>query len=88
MRAVCVIDDVATLKAMADPTRAAILELLTEPRSVTELARTLDVPRTRLYHHVELLREKGLVEQVDERRVGALTERKDLSAERAACAKR
>ena len=38
MRAVRVIDDVATLKAMADPTRAAILELLTEPRSATELA--------------------------------------------------
>ena len=75
MRAVRVIDDVATLKAMADPTRAAILELLTEPRSVTELAHALDVPRTRLYHHIELLREKGLVEQVDERRVGALTER-------------
>ncbi len=75
MRAVRVIDDVATLKAMADPTRAAILELLTEPRSVTELARALDVPRTRLYHHTELLRDRGLVEQVDERRVGALTER-------------
>ena len=75
MRAVRVIDDVATLKAMADPTRAGILELLTEPRSVTELARALDVPRTRLYHHIELLRDKGLVEQVDERRVGALTER-------------
>lgn len=60
---------------MAEPTRAAILELLTEPRSVTALARALDVPRTRLYHHIELLCSKGLVETVDERRVGALTER-------------
>lgn len=75
MRAVRVIDDVETLKLMAEPTRAAILELLTERRSVTELARTLEVPRTRLYHHIELLRDNGLVEQVDERRAGALTER-------------
>ena len=75
MRAVKVIHDVETLKAMAEPTRAAIVELLTEPRSVTELARALEVPRTRLYHHIELLRRKGLVKQVDERQVGALTER-------------
>jgi DNA-binding transcriptional ArsR family regulator len=70
-----VIDDVETLKVVAEPTRFAILELLTAPRSVTELAAALEVPRTRLYHHIELLRSKGIVEQVEERRVGALTER-------------
>ena len=75
VRAVRVIDDLETLRVMAEPTRAAIIELLTERRSVTELAKALGVPRTRLYHHIELLTSKGLVEQVDERRVGALTER-------------
>lgn len=75
MRKVRVIKDIETLKAMAEPTRAAILELLAEPRSVTELAKALEVPRTRLYHHIEILVEKGLVEQVDERQAGALTER-------------
>src|SRR5919107_2831146 len=75
MRSIRVIDDIATLKAMADPTRAELLELLIEPRSVTQLADALNVPRTRLYHHIDLLVEKGLVEQVDERRVGAMTER-------------
>jgi DNA-binding transcriptional ArsR family regulator len=74
VRPVRVIDDLATLKAIADPTRAAILELLAEPRTVTQLAAALEVPRTRLYHHVELLRSKGLIEQVSERRVGAVTE--------------
>jgi DNA-binding transcriptional ArsR family regulator len=69
------IEDVETLKLVAEPTRFAILELLTSPRSVSELAAALEVPRTRLYHHVELLRSRGLIEQVDERRVGALTER-------------
>ena len=75
MRSVRVIDDLETLKAIADPTRAAVLELLAEPRSATELAAALDVPRTRLYHHIALLESKGLIEQVAERRVGALTER-------------
>lgn len=75
MRAVRVIDDVSTLRLMADPTRSAILELLTKPRSVSELARVLDVPRTRLYHHVDLLVGSGLVEQVGERPAGALRER-------------
>ena len=74
MQDVFVIDDLATLKVIADPTRAALIELLIEPRSVTQLAAALDVPRTRLYRHVELLRSKGLIRQVAERRVGALTE--------------
>jgi DNA-binding transcriptional ArsR family regulator len=74
-RNVFVIDDLATLKALSDPTRVAIIELLAEPRSVTQLAEALDVPRTRLYHHIELLQSKGLIHQVEARRVGALTER-------------
>jgi DNA-binding transcriptional ArsR family regulator len=74
-RKVFVIDDLDTLRVISDPTRAAIIELLTEPRSVTQLAEALDVPRTRLYHHIQLLRSKRVVEQVDRRRVGALTER-------------
>lgn len=75
MRRVHVIDDAETLRLIADPTRSAIIELLVEPHSVTQLAGALDVPRTRLYHHIELLQSNGLVEQVDQRRVGSLTER-------------
>jgi DNA-binding transcriptional ArsR family regulator len=70
-----VIDDLETLKLIAEPTRAAILELLAQPHSVTELAAALDVPRTRLYRHVELLESSGFVMQVDERRARSLTER-------------
>lgn len=75
MKRAHVIDDLETLKAVAEPTRSAILELLIEPHSVTELASALGVPRTRLYHHIELLESKGLIEQVDARRVGPMTER-------------
>jgi DNA-binding transcriptional ArsR family regulator len=70
-----VIRDLETLKLIADATRAAILELLAEPRSVTQLAEALGVPRTRLYHHIDLLVARSVIEQVDERRVGALRER-------------
>jgi DNA-binding transcriptional ArsR family regulator len=75
VRRVGVIRDLETLKLIAEPTRAAILELLAKPQSATQLAAALDVPRTRLYHHLGLLESKGLIEQVDERRAGALTER-------------
>jgi DNA-binding transcriptional ArsR family regulator len=75
VRRVHAIDDLETLKAIAEPTRTAVLELLVEPHSVTELAEALDVPRTRLYHHIDLLEAKGLIEQVDARRVGPMTER-------------
>jgi DNA-binding transcriptional ArsR family regulator len=74
MRDVLVIKDLETLRAIAEPTRVAILEQLTEPRSVSQIALALGVPRTRLYHHVDLLRSKGLIEVVEERRVGAMTE--------------
>src|SRR5262245_62031907 len=76
MRGVFVIKDLETLKVVAEPTRVTIMELLTEPRSVTELAEALEVPRTRLYHHIDLLLSHGLIRVVDERRVGALTERR------------
>jgi len=70
-----VIDDLETLKVVAEPTRAALIELLVEPHSAGELARELGVPRTRLYHHLELLQEKGLVEQVGERPARPVPER-------------
>jgi DNA-binding transcriptional ArsR family regulator len=75
VKRVAVIDDLETLQLIAEPTRAAIVELLAEPRSATQLAAALDVPRTRLYHHLGLLESKGLIEEVDQRRAGALTER-------------
>jgi DNA-binding transcriptional ArsR family regulator len=75
MRDVFVIEDLETLRAIAEPTRIAILELLAEPMSVSELAEALGVPRTRLYRHVELLHARGLIEPVEERRRRAQTER-------------
>jgi DNA-binding transcriptional ArsR family regulator len=69
------IQDEETFELLTDQTRIEIIEHLGEPRSVTELAESMGVPRTRLYHHVKLLEEAGLIEVVDTRRAGALTEK-------------
>lgn len=57
----------ATLAALADPTRRAILELLREPKSVTELAERMPVSRPAVSQHLAVLREARLV---TERREG------------------
>lgn len=69
------IEDEETFELLTDQTRIEIIELLFEPRSVTALAEAMGVPRTRLYHHVKLLEEAGLIEVVDTRKAGALTEK-------------
>jgi DNA-binding transcriptional ArsR family regulator len=69
------IDDIETLKLLAHTTALAILEQLGEPRTATELAEALAVPRTRLYHHLNHLVERGLIRVIDTRRVGAIDER-------------
>ena len=60
---------------LADTTRLQMLELLFRPMSVRELAEALDVPRTRLYHHVNQLDEAGMIRVVDTRRSGAVDEK-------------
>ena len=48
------------IEALGDDTRVAIIELCLRPQTVSDLAATLGVPRTRLYHHVNRLTELGL----------------------------
>lgn len=69
------IEDMETLEVIADPMRMQIIELLPTPRTVKELAETMEVPRTRLYHHIGLLVDAGVIEVVESREVRALTER-------------
>lgn len=69
------INDLETMKVLTDPTRLAILESLGQPASVTEIAERLDVPRTRLYHHIKLLEEHGIIRVADTRQKGALSEK-------------
>lgn len=59
------IDDVETLKALSDPVRLRILEVMvtrpTEGWTVKRLAATLGVGPTKLYHHIGILEERGLI---------------------------
>ncbi|MBC3194249.1 helix-turn-helix transcriptional regulator [Pseudonocardia sp. C8] len=69
--------------AALDPTRSRLLAELAEPRSASELARALDLPRQRVNYHVRRLEEHGLVEGAGERRWGGLTERLLVATARA-----
>ncbi len=68
--------DIGLLDELTHPVRGAIVRRLREPRTVAELAALLDVPVTRLYHHVNLLEAAGLIRVDATRRVGAVTERR------------
>jgi biotin operon repressor len=69
------IDDLETLQLIMTEPRIELIELLRNPSSVAQLAESLEVPRTRLYHHINALEEVGAIVVVDERRAGALNEK-------------
>lgn len=62
-----VISDTATLKAVADPLRHQLLGLLTKPRTVRELADATGRAPDRLYYHLRILENRGLVRAVQQR---------------------
>ncbi len=70
------LDDLDLLSEVTHPVRGAILRRLRRPKSVSELAGLFDVPKTRLYHHVNRLEELGFIRVVATRQVGARTERR------------
>lgn len=74
------VTDVATLKALADPLRLAILTALmgAGPRimSVKELAAELGEPQTKLYRHVKQLESAGLIRVAASRLVSGILEQR------------
>jgi DNA-binding transcriptional ArsR family regulator len=80
--AVRTVDDVDVLKAMADPTRLAILAALMKSRSsrlvmsVKDLAAELGEPQTKLYRHVRQLEAAGLIEVASTRMVSGILEQR------------
>jgi DNA-binding transcriptional ArsR family regulator len=71
---VAVIEDPAAAEVSLDPIRARLLAELTEPGSATMLAGRVGLPRQKVNYHLREL-EHGLVELVEERRKGNMTER-------------
>lgn len=69
------IDDIGVLEILNNSTRLKILSNLEEPSSVKVVAEAMGVPTTRLYYHINLLEQAGLIRVVETRKVGAMIER-------------
>jgi DNA-binding transcriptional ArsR family regulator len=72
---VAVIDDPTAAEASLDPIRARLLAELAEPGSATMVAARVGLPRQKVNYHLKALERHGLVELVEERRKGNVTER-------------
>ncbi|OLE21320.1 MAG: transcriptional regulator [Actinobacteria bacterium 13_1_20CM_3_71_11] len=72
---IAVIEDPAAAEASLDPIRAKLLAALVEPGSATMLAARVGLPRQKVNYHLRALEQHGLVELVEERRKGNVTER-------------
>ncbi|MFT3837400.1 MAG: helix-turn-helix domain-containing protein [Myxococcaceae bacterium] len=57
------------------PLRTRILEKLAEPQSAAGIARSLEEPRQKVGYHLKELEKQGLVELVEEKKVGNCVER-------------
>ena len=69
------IDDSAAAEASLDPIRARLLAELVEPASASGLAARLGIARQKINYHLRTLERHGLVELVEERQRGNMTER-------------
>jgi DNA-binding transcriptional ArsR family regulator len=72
---VAVIEDPAAAAVSLDPIRSRLLAELAVPGSATMLAGRVGLPRQKVNYHLRTLEQHGLVELVEERRKGNVTER-------------
>lgn len=71
------IDDLDTLKVISDPFRLRILESMGSryPVTVKTVAEEIGVSPKKLYYHINLLEEHGLITQVDQHVVSGIIEK-------------
>jgi DNA-binding transcriptional ArsR family regulator len=72
---VAVIEDPEAAEVSLDPVRSRLLAELAEPGSASTLATRVGLPRQKVNDHLRALERHGLVELVEERRKGNMTER-------------
>lgn len=71
-----VIDDLETLKVLSDPLRMQIIELMSyQARTVKQLAKELETTPHKLYYHVKLLEDHGLIRVAETRMVSGIVEK-------------
>jgi DNA-binding transcriptional ArsR family regulator len=75
MDQVAVIESPSAAEVSLDPVRSRLLAELAEPGSATTLARRIGLPRQKVNYHLRALERHGLVELIEERRKGNVTER-------------
>ena len=75
MNDLAVIEDPAAAETSLDPVRSKLLAELARPASATALASRLGLARQKVNYHLKALERHGLVELVEERRKGNVTER-------------
>lgn len=76
-----VIEDLETLRVMADPLRGQIYEiLLNKPANVRQVAEQLGLAPSRLYYHFNMLEKCGLLRVVETRMVSNIQEKLYRSA--------
>jgi DNA-binding transcriptional ArsR family regulator len=78
------ISDLETVRVLADPLRLRILETYGQhagrPLTVKEIARSLGEPLTKLYYHVNLLEQHGLLVVASSRLVSGIVEKRYIPA--------
>ena len=72
---VAVIEDPAAAGVSLDPIRARLLAALALPGSATTLAAQVGLSRQKVNYHLRALERHGLIELVEERKKGNMTER-------------
>ena len=75
MHDIAVIENPAAAEASLDPMRSRLLAALAVPGSATMLAGKVGLARQKVNYHLRALERHGLVELVEERRKGNVTER-------------
>ncbi|MEZ2373015.1 helix-turn-helix domain-containing protein [Arthrobacter sp. RCC_34] len=75
MKDIEVIEDPQVAEVSLDPMRSRILEALVEPASAATVAGRIGAPRQKVNYHLKALESAGLVQLVEERRKGNMTER-------------
>jgi DNA-binding transcriptional ArsR family regulator len=66
--------DAETLRALAHPIRVQVLDALRDPASAATVARRIGLPRQKVNYHLKELERAGLVQALEERRVGNFVE--------------
>jgi DNA-binding transcriptional ArsR family regulator len=75
MQQITVIEDPAAAEVSLDPVRARLLAELAEPGSAAQVAVRVGLARQKVNYHLRTLEQHGLIELVQERRKGNVTER-------------